>query len=322
VKKKSPPYAIIGAVVLGIACIFLLFHIRAVQEQEAADREAKLKADMQAQIDAANAAKPAPTVTLTQTNMRPVYFATQPVQAGEKISSAFFEKKLTPNEILPDAYTDATDIVGFYAIRTIEKGDPLTPRNIGKTLPLMSDRISLGMRAVALPVFNADYNNTGGFIVDGDVVDLLFSPTVKLNGDDYKVNTQTVMQNVKILYVPGPKYESDQVNGVNPAAAPGEPFSVTFEVTPEQAQALIYMSSLKDGRFSMILRSRRDKEVLRGIKPFNGADYDISNLKKVQKTVDKSVDRVNELAKEIEAQEKAQGQGTTNETPTPKPPTP
>ena len=318
-KKKSPPYAIIGAAVLGIACVALLFHWKSVQDQAAADREAKLKADMQAQIDAEKNKTP-PPVTITPTNMRPVYYATQPVQAGEKISSAFFEKKLTPNEILPDAYTDQTDIVGFYAIRSIEKGDPLTPRNIGKTLPLMSDRISLGMRAVALPVFNAENNATGGFIVDGDKVDLLYS--VNSKDDSIKYNTQTVMQNVKVLYVPGPKYESDQVNGVTPVPPPGLPLSVTFEVTPEQAQALIFMSNAKNAHFSMILRSRRDTQEIAKLKPFDARDYDMLNLKKVQKTVDKSIDRVNELAKEIEAQEKAQGPGTTNETPTPTPPTP
>jgi Flp pilus assembly protein CpaB len=319
VKKKTPPYAIIGAVLLGILSIVFFLHWKSVQDQAAADRESALRTQMQQEMDDLKN-KPTAPVVITQTNMRPVYFATQPVQAGEKISSAFFEKKLTPNEILPDAYTDQTDIVGFYAIRTIEKGDPLTPRNIGKTLPLMSDRISLGMRALALPVFNAENNATGGFIVDGDKVDLLYS--VNSKDDSIKYNTQTVMQNVKILYVPGPKYESDQVNGVTPVPPPGGALSVTFEVTPEQAQALIFLSNAKNAHFSMILRSRRDTGELAKIKPFDINDYDPLNLKKVQKTVDKSVERVNELAKEIEAQEKAQGQGTTNETPNPTPPTP
>jgi len=318
VKKKSPPYAIIGAVLLGIVCIVLLVQWKKAQDQAAADAVAKAKADAQAQIDAANA-KAAPTVVPTPTNMRNVFYATQPVEAGAKISSAFFEKKLTPNEILPDAYTEQSDIVGFYAIRNIEKGDPLTPRNIGRTLPYMSQRISPGMRAVALTIFNAEVNNTGGFAVDGDRVDLLFST---LSQDSaFILKTELVMQNLNVLYVPGPKIESDQVQGVVPAPPPGDPISVTFEVTPEQAQALVMMSQVKNGKFSMILRARRDKSEIK-IKAFAAEDY-AGNLQKIQKTTDKSLARVQELAAKIEAEEKTQGsQGNTNETPNPTPPSP
>jgi len=316
VKKKSPPYAIIGAVILGLAAIGFFVHWKNVQDQAAAAALAKANADAQAAIAAANA-KAAPLVQETPTNMRNVFYATQPVEAGAKISAAFFEKKLTPTDILPDAYTDQSDIVGFYAIRNIEKGDPLTPRNIGKTLPYMSQRISPGMRAVALPIFNAEYNNTGGFVVDGDRVDLLYTTSPGGLAD----RTQLVMQNLNVLYVPGPKIESDQVNGIIPAPPPGDPISITFEVTPEQAQALVLMSQVKDAKFSMILRGRRDKSELK-IKPFVAADY-IDNFGKVQKTTDKSIARVQELAAKIEAEEKNQGsQGNTNETTTPTPPSP
>jgi Flp pilus assembly protein CpaB len=318
VKKKSPPYAIILAAVLGIIAIVAFVQYKKQQDLAAQVAIAKVKADADAAIAAANA-KPSVTVTSTPTNMRNVFYATQPVEAGAKISSAFFEKKLTPNEILPDAYTDQSDLVGFYAIRNIEKGDPLTPRNIGKTLPYMTQRISPGMRAVALTIFNAEVNNTGGFAVDGDRVDLLYS-TLSPNGA-FIIKTELVMQNLNVLYVPGPKIESEKVEGVVPAPPPGDPISVTFEVTPEQAQALVFMSQVKTGKFSMILRARRDKSEIK-IKPFVDVDY-YGNLQKIQRTTDKSVARVQELAAKIEAEEKTQGsQGNTNETTTPTPPSP
>ena len=317
-KKKSPPYAIIGAALLGIIAIVAFVQYKKQQDLAAQVAIAKVKADADAAIAAANA-KPSVTVTSTPTNMRNVYYATQPVEAGAKMSSAFFEKKLTPNEILPDAYTDQSDLVGFFAIRNIEKGDPLTPRNIGKTLPYMTQRISLGMRAVALPIFNAEVNNTSGFVVDGDRVDLLYS-TFSPNGA-FIVKTELIMQNLNVLYVPGPKIESDQVQGIVPAPPPGDAISVTFEVTPEQAQALVFMSQVKTGKFSMILRARRDKSEIKP-KPFVDVDY-YGNLQKIQRTTDKSMVRVQELAAKIEAEEKTQGsQGNTNETTTPTPPSP
>ena len=319
-KKKSPPYAIIGAVVLGFLAVVFFLHWKSAQDQAAAAALAKAQADAQSAIEAEKA-KQAPVVQETPTNMRNVYYATQPVEAGAKISSAFYEKKLTPNEILPDAYTDQSDIVGFYAIRNIEKGDPLTPRNIGRSLPYMSQRITPGMRAVSLPVFNAELNNTGGFIVDGDKVDLLFTRWNPADANELD-NTMLVMQNLNVLYVPGPKIESDQVNGVVPAPPPGDTISVTFEVTPEQAQALTFMTHIKNGVFSMILRARRDKSEIK-IKPFASQDW-MGDYHNVQaKVVDKSMARVQELAEKIEAEEKNQGsQGTPNETPKPTPPSP
>lgn len=309
-KKKSPPYAIIGAAILGVATIF--FFIQHENAQKAAAQaqldDAQKKAD-QAIADAK--ANNQVVVTPTQTDMRNVFYATQPVDPGVRISSAFFEKKLTPNSILPDAYTDATDIVGWFATRRVEKGDPLTPRNIGKSLPYMSQRITPGMRAVALPVFNAEDNATGGFVVDGDKVDLLYT-----TGEQ----TQLIMQNLNVLFVPGSIIKTDKTDGITPAPAPGDPISVTFEVTPEQAEALVFMSQGGGGHFSMILRSRRDPDEIK-VKPFVGSEY-AENLNKVQRTTDKSIQRVQDLEKKIEDEEKTQGQGNTNETPNPTPVSP
>jgi Flp pilus assembly protein CpaB len=317
VKKKSPPYAFIAAGLLAVVGIFAFISYTNEQKKEKDDAVAAAQAAAAQALADAKAKQV--TVQETPTDLRPVLYATQPVEAGQRISSAFFEKKLTPKDILPDAYTDSSDIVGWFAIRKIEKGDPLTPRNIGKSLPYLSQRISPGMRAISLPVFNADLNDTGGFIVDGDRVDLLYTVTT---GNGFGVNTQTIMQNLSVLYVPGPTIKTDKTDGITPIMPPGDPISVTFEVTPEQAQALVFLTGVKNGRFSMILRARKDNMEVK-IKPFAAADYDLDNLSKVQKTVDRSVERVKELDAEIEAKEKADSaQGTTNETPTPTPPSP
>jgi Flp pilus assembly protein CpaB len=316
VKKKSPPYHFIGAFVLFVIVAMALWHWEYVKDQQAADAlAAQQAADQKALADAKDKQV---TVTSAPTNVRAVLYATEPVDAGVKLSPAFYEKKLTPNDILPDAYNDQSDITGWVAIRKIEKGDPLTPRNIGKTLPYMSQRITPGMRAISLPVFNAQNNYTGGFIVDGDMVDLLFTTTTA--DQKYEYNTQLIMQNVPVLYVPGPVIKTEKTDGITPSTPPGDQLAITFEVTPEEAQELVFLSQTKDGKFSMILRSRRDDTEVK-IKPFNAADYDLLNLSKVQKTADKSIERVKALSAEIEAKEK-QAQGATNETTTPTPPNP
>jgi Flp pilus assembly protein CpaB len=319
VKKKSPPWAFIAAGVFFFIFAVLIFKYAQKEQQEKADAIAAQAAKDQQEL--ADAKSKQVTVQETPTDMRSVLYATQPVEPGARISAAFFEKKLTPKDILPDAYTDGNDIVGWFAIRKIEKGDPLTPRNVGKSLPYMSQRISPGMRAISLPVFNADVNDTGGFIVDGDRVDLLY--TVSSADEQYKLDTQTIMQNVNVLYVPGPQVKTEKTDGITPIAPPGDPVAVTFEVTPEQAQALVFLTNVKNGRFSMILRARKDNSEVK-IKPFAASDYDMTNLSKVQRTVDRSVARVKELSDEIEAKEKenASAPATTNETTNPIPPTP
>ena len=80
----------------------------------------------------------------------------------------------------------------------------------------MSQRITPGMRAVSLPVFNAEVNFTGGFIVDGDKVDLLLPSTPD---GTHPVNTQMVMQNVNVLYVPGPPIKTDKTDRRQPGSA-------------------------------------------------------------------------------------------------------
>lgn len=322
-KKKSPPYAILLALVVGLIGIFLLFKWKQGMDQTSDAKVAAATKALQDQIDQIKADNANKTVVTTNPDMRKVYYATQPVEAGAKISPAFYEEKLTPNDVLADAYGDGSDVVGFYAIRPIEKGDPLTPHNIGKTLPHLSERLKPGMRALALPIFNNDLNQTGGFVVDGDKVDLLY--TTKATDGATPMRTEQVMQNLQVLFVPGPTSRSDTTEGLVPATAPGEALSVTFEVTPEQAQALIFLTQTKLGQFSMILRGRSDTAEYKA-KPFEAGDYD-DNLKKVERVSDASVARVLALQEKIQAEEQkekdqAAAQGNKNETTPPSPPSP
>ena len=319
-KKKSPPYAIIGAVVLGLIAMLAYFsHEKSLRDQAQAAL-AKAKADSDAALAALqNKPPPQPVINEVTTHMRPVLFASQPIDPGVRISPSFIDSKQTPEGVLPDAYTESTKdefVLGAIATRHIEKGDPFTPRNVGKTLPVMSTRITPGMRAISLQVFNADSNRTGGFVVDGDKVDLLATTTTT---NDFFIKTEMIMQNVDVLYVPGPTVRTEKTDGVNPMPSPGGGVAVTFEVTPEQAQALISLSTLKNVKIYMILRSREDKAPVK-IKAFAAEDYP-DNFKKVQTMTDNSYARVKELQKQIEAQEALEKnqapQGNTNATPKP-----
>jgi hypothetical protein len=113
VKKKSPPYAFIGAILLFFIALIFLVQWKKSQDQKAADAVAAQKAADDKVL--ADAQEKQISVAPTATNMRTVLYATQPVEPGVLISPAFYEKKLTPTDILPDAYTDQSDITGWVA---------------------------------------------------------------------------------------------------------------------------------------------------------------------------------------------------------------
>jgi Flp pilus assembly protein CpaB len=307
VKKKSPPYAFIAAAVLFIIAAIILWKWKQSQDAAAAAAVAAQQAADQAKIDEASRSHVAAVVS--PTNMRSVLYATQPLAPGALISPGFFEKKDTPDNVLPDAYTDGDKVVGLYVLRPIEPGDPLTHHNVGSDLPIMSQRITPGMRIIELPVIK-EANDSSGFIVDGDKVDLLYT---------IGATTQLVMQNVNVFYVPAAaNNRTDQSAGLAPIEALTAP--VVFQVTPEQAQALIGLSQ-GTGRFSMLLRARKDQDEIH-IRPFDRDDY-TDNLKRIQKLVDTSNQRVDALAAAIQAKEQsAAAQGNTNETTTPTLPPP
>src|SRR5437762_14355475 len=107
------------------------------------------------------------------------------------------------------------------------------------------------MRAMSLPVFNSgEINATGGFALDGDYVDLLYTYN---DASTNASRTMTILQNVKILYNPTGA-RNEQTDGIMPAPGPGSTPVVTFEVTPTQAETLVQLISL-GGSFRMILRN-------------------------------------------------------------------
>ena len=58
---------------------------------------------------------------------------------------------------------------------------------------------------------------------DGDRVDLLY--TVSSKDNTTRFNTQTVMQNVNVLFVPGPQIKTEKTDSINPVPPPGATLS-------------------------------------------------------------------------------------------------
>ena len=90
-KKKSPPYALIGAILLG--CVAVYFFYQNHQAAETKMQAAIAAARAASEKELADARAKSITVTSAPTDVRNVLYATQPIEPGARISSTFFEKK-------------------------------------------------------------------------------------------------------------------------------------------------------------------------------------------------------------------------------------
>jgi Flp pilus assembly protein CpaB len=317
-KKTKISPMLIGAFVFGLAALGLIFYGFNQLTTQLSERDAK----MQQLESALNDVKNRPQTTEVKldgpkSNMRPVVYATQPIAANQKLERVLVETKATPEDLMMDAYTSIDEVTELYAARNIEPGEAITTKNVAKTFQTLSKRLPPGMRAVALPVVAAG-DRTGGFVVDGDHVDLLLSFN-QVNG--ISSETVTVMQNVKVLYVPGNPRRSDQTAGLAPAAPPGTPIVTTFEVTPEQAEWLVMLTHM--GSISMVLRHQDDVAEVR-TKGANALQF-LDDPRVMQKVYNQSIPRVEELKKRILAELEKNKESTnngTNSAPPPLPPSP
>ncbi len=263
-KKRSTPYPLIGAVVFGVLAIVIFYMYN---QQSQADFDAKLQAalaESRNQSDAQMQAyiKQHPeggSAVPINTNMRPVLYASRDIDGGVLIDPSMFIVKNTPVDLMKEAYTkdDADTVTKSYALRPIHEGDPLTENNVGKQAPRLADRIPIGMKAMSVPIFD---NLTDGFLVDGDKVDILY-----VHGDPKTgaVASDALLQNIPVLFVPGQQTRSDKTESMVPAASPGTPITLCFEVTLQEAQILSVLSSVPGAHYEMVLRSATDNMIVK-----------------------------------------------------------
>ncbi|NWG71930.1 MAG: Flp pilus assembly protein CpaB [Parvularculaceae bacterium] len=143
----------------------------------------------------------------------------------------------------------------------IVKGEPIIEAKIVRagSSGLMAAIIAPGMRAVTQRV--SPETASGGFILPGDRVDVLFT-----GGREGASRTRTIFENVRVLAVNalyGETTEGGYVEGVN----------ITLEFTPEDAEAFITARS--GGTVSLVLRSVFQPEVEVEQKPKKSSDVTV-----------------------------------------------
>lgn len=303
-KKKPFNPLLLGAAVLGLIAFYIVYsQFQKMEEQRRVDmaaQEARLRKEFEN-------AKPGQVLVVDKEKKRPVIYAKVQIKSGDKIEAPMLEAKDTPETLLLAAYTRAEEVVGQYAAANIEIGEPMMPNNVSKQVQRMSVKLTPGFRAVSLPIEGAR-NVTGGFVTDGDLVDLLltYRITAKQEGKEALSRTVIVLQNVKVLYAPGPDdYRTDQTRSLKVRPA-GE--MVTFEVTPDQAEMLVQMSDM--GVYRIILRNRDDKVQWR-TKGFSSTEF-FDDDASAQRRANRSQQTADEIGKEIKRASEQAGGGNSN----------
>lgn len=248
-KKPFNPYILL-ALVLGLAGFYLVYSTFNNQKaQYDADMKARLE-DLRKEMEA----KLNQPITISDEKKRPVVYAKVPIKPGDRVEVTMLETKDTPESLLLAAFTRPEEVVGQYATANIDIGQPLMPSVVSKQVQRMSVKLTPGMRAISLPIEGV--RNVVGFVTDGDLVDMLLTYYTGEHAPDNSMMTRTVsvLQDVKILYAPGPDdYRTDQTRPVKMRPT-GD--IVTFEVTPDQAEMLTELSQM--GVFRLVLRNRDD----------------------------------------------------------------
>ena len=160
---------------------------------------------------------------------------------------------------------DAPMILGRKALFSMNKGDPILWAYVegGRSGTGLASIVSPGLRAMSLSVGGAQA--VSSMIEPNDRVDVLgsFMLPSKTNPQALEAVTLTVLQDVSVLAV------GQTLGKAGEGARAGSGYStVTFEVTPREAELLAFAENMK-GRLTLTLRNPGDPDYVSALPEVN-----------------------------------------------------
>lgn len=151
-----------------------------------------------------------------------------------------------------DGAAPIDDLQGLFTNRAYSPGEPLDLGALSTDrVERLSDRVTPGMRAVALAV--SAETTAGGFVKVDDFVDI-----IRVDGaEDGARDGTVILENVRVLAVGASMGDLAGLDGTQtPDTVGSNPGTVTVELTPQQAGVLA--AADYDGRLALALRTRGD----------------------------------------------------------------
>ena len=172
--------------------------------------------------------------------------------------ASVFQSSVGGRAILPES---VRDIMGKKLLFNISRGDPIQWSDIdvpAKGVAGLAEMINPTMRAVSIPV--DAITSVSGMIKPNDHVDILGTftfPAATVTGNVETI-TLTVLQDVTVLATGKALANQLPAPGARHAArAPRSYSAVTFEVTPREAELLVFAQTVR-GRLTLVLRNPAD----------------------------------------------------------------
>ncbi len=186
----------------------------------------------------------------------PVVVASHAIERGQAMQAPLLKVVNYPRDAVPPgSFQTVQQVLGpgpsaRLAIRSFSPNEPILISRLSGpgARPDLSGTLQAGMRAIT--VRSSEVAGVAGFIIPGDKVDLLLTRQVGAGAENTTV-TQVLAQNVLVIGV-------DQISsqeGGKPVVAR----SITFEVTPAQAQSVSLAQAV--GNVTMALRQVSDDAV-------------------------------------------------------------
>jgi len=178
-------------------------------------------------------------------------------------------EKIPKKYVQPGYYGTIESLSGLMNQTPIRKGEQILQTKLidASSQPSLSIQVTPGKRAMTVPV--TDIHGVARLIKPGDHVDLLSSIDYG-SSDREEREVKTVLQDINVLAT-----GKHSLYG-SPLASVKDPFSgeekkidlrmvqythVTLEVTPEQAQAIVFLMTSGEGAIFLSLRNPDDRSI-------------------------------------------------------------
>lgn len=170
----------------------------------------------------------------------------------------------------PGTYTDIKEIIGLITTVPIKKGEQLLQNKLlfEEAQSKLATRVSKGKRAITIPV--TDIHGVGRLVKPGDRVDFLSSIDYGA-GDREQREVKTVLQDVLVLATGRNVIASVPTETVKDPVTGREVKrdlrkdikypTVTVEVTPEEAQGIVFLLTSGEGTIFLALRNQDDRSI-------------------------------------------------------------
>ncbi|MBI3268565.1 MAG: Flp pilus assembly protein CpaB [Planctomycetes bacterium] len=212
---------------------------------------------------------------------KPMVVVRMRIAAGSEIKPDFIMRAMVPTRGLS---TDAVSEADMTRVLSQRVRIDLEPNTILRWIDLeqataegnkWSGRIATGKRAVTLPI--DELSGIAGRLLPGDKVDIMltyvpFDNQTGIPGTKSKITY--MMSEASILDLGG--YMTKGVSGVTGALGellgPKAYSTVTFEVTPSDAELLVYAQT--QGKMHFVLRNPKEPSGISGVGPIDADTFD------------------------------------------------